>query len=117
MTRNAVPGLRKNHAPGQVRGSNSSPEFTINEVSESAEEKSQRHERSDEITDGKNRFLVSPRKIKERKDDADKPAVRTHSALPDREDFKRMAQIVFRLIKQHKAQAAADDHADHTDKE
>ena len=117
MAQNAVSCLRENHAPGQVSRGDSSPKFSVNKVSESTEEKSERHQRSNKIANREDGFLVSPREIKERKNDADESAVRAHTTLPYREDFKRMCQVVFRLIEQHKTQAAADDHADHADKE
>jgi hypothetical protein len=36
-----------------------------------------------------------------------------HAALPHGEDFQRMRQVVARLVEQHLAQPAAEDHAEH----
>ena len=36
-----------------------------------------------------------------------------HAALPELEDLQRMREVIERLVEQHVAQPAADDHADH----
>ena len=43
-----------------------------------------------------------------RRDHAEEAAVEAHAALPDREDFERMGEVVARLVEQHLAEAAAE---------
>ena len=40
-----------------------------------------------------------------------------HAALPDGEDLERMARVVLGLVEQHVAQAPAEDHAEHGEKQ
>ena len=39
--------------------------------------------------------------------------MKRHAALPDGEDLERMGRVVPRLVEQHVAQPAAEDHAEH----
>ena len=48
---------------------------------------------------------------------AQQPAMEGHAALPDGEDLERMRSVIARLVKQHVAEAAAEDDSEHHEKQ
>jgi hypothetical protein len=48
---------------------------------------------------------------------AKEPAVKRHAALPDSEDLERVRGVMVGLIEEHIAQATAEDHAEHREKQ
>src|ERR1019366_1889943 len=55
--------------------------------------------------------------VEHREEHAQKPAVKRHTTLPYRQDIQRVREIVGRFVEQHIAQAPAQDHAQHAEKE
>ncbi len=45
--------------------------------------------------------------------DADEAAVKAHAAVPDRDDVGGMRGVIGQVVKEHVADAAAEDDADH----
>ena len=52
-----------------------------------------------------------------RQQHAEKPAVKRHATVPDREDLRRMRRVVAGLVEQNVAEPSAEDHAEHGEKE
>ena len=112
MTRDtAILRLRKNHGPRKVRRSWPAPKLAIDKVPDAAEKKSQRYERSHKIRQLPKLHAMSANIEGHHDKHSQQTAMRTHSALPNREDLKGMSQVPRRLIKKTVAQPAAQHNA------
>src|SRR5207237_1307030 len=82
-------------------------------IAEPAGGEPERAQRRDEIGDVEPSPSALPRVKPQADQYAKKAAVETHSALPHLEDLERMNQVIERLVEEHVAEPAAEDHAEH----
>src|SRR6476469_1508216 len=109
-----VAGVPEDHTPGH--SGDASPELAVDEVTHAPSSEAERRERRDEVHDAEVRSVMAPCRETHGEHHAEKAAVEGHAALPDGEDFERMAYVVARLVEKHIAQASAEDHAQHGEK-
>ena len=117
MAGQQIARLRKDHGPGQCGLCGPAPEFAINKISQSARRKAKGHQRCDEIRYTKKFNPTSPRKKSHCGDHPQHAAVKGHAALPDRQNFLGMLQVITRLIKQYVAQPTSEHHTDHAEQQ
>ena len=101
------PGFRKNHGEREIRRRHASPEFSIDEVADTAKEKPHRNQRRHEVRGLQKADTVPVLEVQHRKQAADHAAVNAHAALPDCEDLERVLNEVRRLIKETVSDTAA----------
>ena len=114
LQRAAVP---ENHAPRQIRRTETPPQFAIDEVADAPGRQPGRHARRHKVHHLQPGPLARARKPELRNQHAQQTAVKTHAALPDRQNLQRMRSVVSRLVKQAVAEAPANDHAHDTQKQ
>src|SRR5450631_1445894 len=91
-------GLRKIDRPWRSGAWDATPELAIDEISETTRRKTQRNQGCDEIRDLEPRLVPIASKQPECDQYAEKSSMETHSALPDREHFGGVFEIVERLV-------------------
>src|SRR6185295_9839342 len=96
--------------PGDSR--RGTPQFLIHEIGEAAEEQAEGHATGDIIVDAKPRQLLLAREIQDAERRADDAAVKRHAAIPQLQNFDRMAEILPEIVEQHVAEAAAEENSE-----
>src|SRR3989442_9194317 len=105
--------LGKYHPPWDTR--RPAPEPAVDEVTEPSRGKAQRAQRCDEIGDLEPALVPPASKEGERDQHAEKPAVKAHSALPEREHLEGVPEVVKRFVEQNVAEPAAENDAKNTE--
>ena len=100
----------KDHRPRHVAGT--APQLRLDEIGDADQKDADRRRCRTDVADRQQRNFVLSRKIPDRQRRADQAAVKRHAAEPQLEDFQRMGEEIVRLIKNHLAEASADDDAD-----
>ncbi len=100
---------RKDHGPRHV--ADAAPQLAVDEIGQPAEEQADRRHDGHEIGQHQGIDLVAPSEQQDGGDDAQKPAMERHAAFPQGQDGQRIGGVEQRLVEQHVAQPAAEDHA------
>ena len=87
--------------------------LAVDEIADAPRGKTERHERGDEIEHLHPFETVFAGKQPACRQHAEKAAVERHAAVPHLDNVRRMGEVVFRLVKQHKAEPPAEYHAEH----
>ena len=111
MARQHGAAVRKHHAPRQIGRAEPAPQLAIDEVAHAPGSQPCRHARRDEVHHLQPRPLARTRKPQLRRQHPQHAAMKAHAALPDVEDFQRMAEVVTGFIEQAIAQPPAHHHA------
>ena len=101
----------ENHAPRHIR--RPSPQFAVNEIADAAKEQPWRNHRRDIIGHIPKAFAFLAAKQPQRKHHAEQPAVERHAAFPNLERIEQILRPVAHAIKEHIADAPAEDDAEH----
>ncbi len=106
--------MLEHHAPRQ--GCCCAPQFTVDEVANTAGEQANRNDRRGKIGDVENIDFALPGKDEVRDDDANQTTVERHTAFPDAEDDQRVMQknqltLIVKVIEQGVADTAAENDA------
>src|SRR3546814_14239636 len=102
----AIARLWKHHAPRRCGWA--SPEFTVYEVSQAAGGQAQRNHGGDEVSDLEQGFAVLAGKQQQDHDNADKTAMKRHTALPQEKNLQWIGQVIAQLVEQYIAHPATD---------
>ena len=108
-------GVAKQHPPRQRRAA--APELAVDEITHAPRGDAERHQRRHEVHQAQIIDAMAPRGEAHREHHAKQPAVERHASLPHGEDLQRMARVVPGLVEQHVAQAPAENHAEHREKQ
>src|SRR5438067_13622782 len=103
-------GRVKDHAPRDV--GRATEELPVDEVAEASEAKSDGDSWRGQVGDGVEAVSFSVAKNAYRNDHADQSAMKRHAAFPHRQKFRRILDVIGKIVEQGIAQAAAQDDSD-----
>src|SRR3989454_11132564 len=85
--------------------------FPYTTLFRSPQSQADRDGRGGQVGDAVERISFAPAEGANSADDAEQPSVEGHPAFPDRQELRRMVEVVGQVVEEDVAEAAAEDHA------
>src|SRR2546422_11287045 len=86
-------------------------QLAVDEVADAPQSQADRDGRGGQVGDAVERISFAPAEGANSADDAEQPSVEGHPAFPDRQELRRMVEVVGQVVEEDVAEAAAEDHA------